>query len=409
MTMHPSQLSINDYTYLLPEEKIAKHPLAGRDLSKLLIFKNGEIAEDIYRNISSHLPKNSLLVFNNTRVIEARLLFRKSTGAVIELFGLEPDDSYPDIETALGQKKKVSWKCLIGGASKWKHGQSLSKEVRIHDEIIALLASIKDRLEDSFLIEFSWEADVTFEEILHAAGSIPIPPYLKRDSEEADKERYQTIYAEKHGSVAAPTAGLHFTPEVFSALKEKQISAAFVTLHVGAGTFMPVKAEKMDGHHMHAEYIEVNRSFIEQLIRHDGNIFAVGTTSLRTLESIYWMGLKAFNDPQVSPEALAIEQWEVYDLMEKMIDRKDALSALLKWMQQHHEDRLVIKTRILIAPGYKIKMVNGLITNFHQPQSTLLLLVAAITGTEWRKIYDYALEHDFRFLSYGDGCLLYVM
>jgi S-adenosylmethionine:tRNA ribosyltransferase-isomerase len=249
--MHPSQLSINDYTYLLPEEKIAKHPLAGRDLSKLLIFKNGEIAEDIYRNISSHLPKDSLLVFNNTRVIEARLLFRKSTGAVIELFGLEPDDSYPDIETALGQKKKVSWKCLIGGASKWKHGQSLSKEVRIHDEIIALLASVKDRLEDSFLIEFSWEADVTFEEILHAAGSIPIPPYLKRDSEEADKERYQTIYAEKHGSVAAPTAGLHFTPEVFSALKEKQISAAFVTLHVGRRHVYACEGRK-DGWPSHA-------------------------------------------------------------------------------------------------------------------------------------------------------------
>jgi S-adenosylmethionine:tRNA ribosyltransferase-isomerase len=406
--MHPSQLSINDYTYLLPEEKIAKHPLAARDHSKLLIFKNGSIEEDIYHNISSHLPDGSLLVFNNTRVIEARLLFRKSTGAVIELFGLEPDDRYADIETALDQRKHVFWKCLIGGASKWKHGQVLTKEVPIHDEKISLLASIKDRLEDSFLIEFSWEADVRFEEILHAAGSIPIPPYLKRDSEEADKVRYQTIYAEKHGSVAAPTAGLHFTPEVFDMLQEKQISTAFVTLHVGAGTFMPVKSEKMDGHHMHAEYIDISRAFIEQLINQDGNTFAVGTTSLRTLESMYWMGLKAFYDPGISIEALVIEQWEVYDLMERMIDCKNALSALLKWMQEHEMERLVIKTRILIAPGYKIQMVNGLITNFHQPQSTLLLLVAAITGGEWKKIYDYALNHDFRFLSYGDGCLLYV-
>jgi S-adenosylmethionine:tRNA ribosyltransferase-isomerase len=407
--MHPSRLLINDFHYELPDEYIARFPLAERDDSRLLVFKNENISEDIYRRLAHHLPGNALLVFNNSKVIEARILFQKATGGVIEIFALEPADTYKTISEAMNEKGNVAWKSLIGGASKWKHGQTLRKEISDEDGKFILEARIIDRLPGSFLIAFEWQpSSLSFSAILHKAGLIPVPPYLKRETTSSDKERYQTVFAKQEGSVAAPTAGLHFTESLLASLKEKNITTAYVTLHVGAGTFMPVKATSMGGHEMHAEFLEVDVPLIQSLINKAGNIFPVGTTSLRTIESLYWMGLKCMLNPTITVEALEIKQWEVYDsLMHHHADAVTALDALIDWMQRQGLTRLVIRTSILIAPGYPFKLTSGLITNFHQPQSTLLLLVAALTGEQWRTIYDYALTHQFRFLSYGDGCLLY--
>lgn len=410
----PRTLSIKDFTYSLPEERIAKYPLAERDVSKLLIYKDGNISEDVYKNIADHLPADSLLVFNDTKVVEARLLIQKSTGGLIEIFCLEPHEQYSDITTAMLQHEKVLWHCLIGGASKWKHGQVLLKKILHNSKELILEAKYIGKERDSFTIELSWnDAALSFAEVLHLFGAIPLPPYIKRNAEASDSERYQTVYAQYEGSVAAPTAGLHFTQNVFEKLKEKNIDKDFVTLHVSAGTFKPVKSDVMSEHEMHAEYFTVTKSLIKNLIAHlDKKIVAVGTTSLRTLESLYWLGVKQL--AVGSRQSAEITQWEVYDHHEELISPKEALENLIRWMNEKGIDHLTAKTQIIIAPGYQFKIVKGLITNFHQPQSTLLLLVAAFTGKDlpagqagWRKVYEYALENNFRFLSYGDGSLLW--
>lgn len=406
--MHPKRLFIKDFIYNLPEEKIAKYPLPQRDESKLLIYKNDEITSDIYYNLEAHIPASSLLVFNNTKVVEARLLFKKSTGTIIELFCLEPADHYPDITTAMVQKNSVTWKCLVGGAKKWKE-ELLKISFVINAHTIELFAKKIEKKNDYFLVEFFWnDEQISFAEVLHFAGAIPLPPYLNRDAEEADKERYQTVYAKHDGSVAAPTAGLHFTERMFEKLRAKNIKTDFVTLHVGAGTFKPVKSETMQEHEMHTEFIEVRKQLVENLLQHlDKTIIAVGTTSLRTIESLYWLGVKTIINPDILPQELQVLQWDAYDLTTEEISVEKSLLALLQWMNKHDCEVLITKTQIIIAPGYNLKVAHALITNFHQPQSTLLLLVAALVFDDWRKIYDYALANNFRFLSYGDGSLIW--
>ena len=402
--MHPQNISILDYTYTLPDAQIAKYPLPNRDESKLLVYDNGNITDSVYKDLANHLPSDAMLVFNNTKVVEARLLFTKSTGGVIELFCLEPDDQYPDITTAMLQKGKVLWKCLVGGAKKWKGG-ALIKTISSPIKDIILSVIMLERLNDYFSIEFSWDDEsVSFAEILHKAGQIPLPPYLNRTVDEADKDTYQTIYARLDGSVAAPTAGLHFTERLFESLAAKGIGHGFVTLHVGAGTFKPVSAATMSEHEMHAEFIDVPLDFIEDIINHT-TIIPVGTTSLRTLESLYWLGVKAGTRAVTDNSELNLNQWDAYNLPQD-IPLKDAIQSLTNWMKVHNSTRLITKTQLLVAPGYKLRIAKGLVTNFHQPQSTLLLLVAAIIGEDWRKMYDYALANDYRFLSYGDGCFL---
>lgn len=407
----PKKISIQDYTYLLPEERIAKYPLAERDASKLLIYREGTIKEDNYKNITAYIPEDSLLIFNNTKVVEARLLFQKPSGGVIEIFCLEPHEKYPDITTAMLQKEKVWWNCLVGGASKWKPGQVLEKKLTAEGKEISLSASYIEKKPGSFTVEMAWSpGSLSFAEILHHCGAIPLPPYIKRAVEEADKERYQTVYAHFDGSVAAPTAGLHFTEKIFADFAEKNILTDFVTLHVGAGTFKPVKSDTMADHEMHAEWIDVSKNTIQHIISNlDKEIVAVGTTSLRTLESLYWLGVISRMQERDSEntELLQLGQWDAYEFDQYKISAVDALSSLLEWMNRSKLERLVTKTQLLIAPGYEFKIAKGLITNFHQPQSTLLLLVAALIGNDWKKVYEYALKNDFRFLSYGDGSLLW--
>ena len=398
-------MSIQDYTYHIPEEKIATHPLPERDTSKLLIYQEGNIRAAQYRQLADYLPPGSLLVFNNTKVVEARLLFKKPSGGLIEIFCLEPHEQYPDISAAMRQKEKVWWNCLVGGASKWKPGQLLEKKVPAGDRELLLRAAFVKKNTGSFTIELSWSpGDLCFSDVLHQCGAIPLPPYIKRAVEKDDSVRYQTVYAKTDGSVAAPTAGLHFTDEVFSSLEAKQIKKSFLTLHVGAGTFKPVKSETMQGHEMHAEWFDVPKSVIETLLQAKGHqVVAVGTTSLRTLESLYWIGEKFIN----GKEQTELGQWEAYDPAAGQTDATRALQAVLHYLEKNRQERLIGKTQLLVAPGYRFRIIDGLITNFHQPQSTLLLLVAALVGDDWKKIYGYALEHDFRFLSYGDGCLLW--
>jgi S-adenosylmethionine:tRNA ribosyltransferase-isomerase len=409
--MHPKDLSINDFDYNLPEEKIAAFPLPERDQSKLLIYKKGNISEDIYKNITNHLPSNSFLVFNDTKVIKARILFRKSSGAVIEIFCLEPYESINDYAIVLQKKNFVRWKCMIGGAGKWKQ-KYLEKKFTINLDEVTLKAELVEKLSDAYVVELSWNpGQYSFAEIIEQAGNTPLPPYIKRDAIETDIERYQTIYSLHEGSVAAPTAGLHFTEKIFSSLKEKNIDFGFVTLHVGAGTFKPVKSETMQGHEMHAEWIDVSITFIEKLIEKlSQNVFCVGTTSVRTIESLYWMGVKAILFCKDEIEKLEIKQWDVYEdeLQKNACSKEQALQALVQFLKNKKTERLFIRTQIIIAPGYQFKIIKGIITNFHQPKSTLLLLVAAIAGEKWRNIYEYALNNNFRFLSYGDGCLIYI-
>lgn len=406
--MHPSHLSIADYTYELPDHHIAAYPVAKRDNSKLLVYKKGVIRESRYEHLAEEIPAGSLLVFNNTKVVEARLLFQKETGGQIEIFCLEPHEQYPDITTAMLQKNRVLWKCLVGGAKKWKD-VLLRKEIPSDTGPAVLTARKAEQRTDHYIIEFEWDNNASFAEILHLAGLVPLPPYMNRAAEDTDKERYQTVYAKHDGSVAAPTAGLHFTPELLASLAAKNISSGFVTLHVGAGTFKPVKAPTMETHEMHTEFMEIDRKLVQQLITHiSGTIIAVGTTSLRTMESLYWLGVKLIQQPEIPFSELYITQWEAYENKEAQISTAEALEALLRWMDRHSIERLPARTQIIIAPGYRFRVARALITNFHQPQSTLLLLVAAITGDEWRTIYQYALEHDFRFLSYGDGSLLWM-
>jgi S-adenosylmethionine:tRNA ribosyltransferase-isomerase len=415
--MDPANISIADYTYVLPDDRIALYPLAERDASKLLIYNGGMIGEDLYRNIGAYLPEGALLVYNNTKVVQARIIFRKPTGGQVEIFCLEPPADYGGMAAALARTGSVRWNCLIGGASKWKRGQVLSKEV---DPNIILEARYLDKKEDAFFIELSWApADLSFGEILHQAGMIPLPPYIHRPPEAADHERYQTVYGLDEGSVAAPTAGLHFTEDVFRSLGDRGIRQTFMTLHVGAGTFLPVKTATMGGHHMHIEFITVGKTALEEVIRslREGRpIIPVGTTSARTLESLYWLGIKVISRPDIGATDLVVHQWDPYSrLLPPMeeeasppaeVNAVTALTAVMDWMRGHGLDQLMTTTQLLIVPGYQWKIASGLITNFHQPESTLLLLVASLVGEGWKMVYSYALGHDFRFLSYGDGCLL---
>lgn len=406
--MHPHSLSITDFTYHLPEERIAHFPLEQRDASRLLIYQQGRITEDHYAAIASYIPDHTLMIFNNSKVVEARLLFQKTSGGIIEIFCLEPGDAYPDITHAMQQPGTVVWKCLVGGASKWKPGQVLEKKIALASGELILQATLVEKKADHFVIRLEWQpAHFSFAEVLHLAGAIPLPPYIKRKAEASDADRYQTIYAGPDGSVAAPTAGLHFTTAIFDSLRAKQIETGFVTLHVGAGTFKPVKASTMAEHTMHAEFIDVDAALLRQLLQHKGPLVAVGTTSLRTLESLYWLGVKLILQKNTAGEMPMLQQWDAYQLNTDGITTAAALNALLHWMENQQTTRLITRTQLLIAPGYSFKLVDGLVTNFHQPQSTLLLLVAALVGNDWKKIYNYALDNNFRFLSYGDGNLLW--
>ena len=397
--MDHKHIQIKDYNYPLPDERIAKYPLTQRDQSKLLVYRKGEVAEDTFANLPSHLPSGTLMVFNNTKVIQARLHFRKETGALIEIFILEPASPVEYQENFI-QRKHCAWYCLVGNLKKWKEG-ALCQAITVNGKSVRLQATRTETLNTSHRIEFEWDNDVSWAEVLEALGELPIPPYLNRDTEESDKQTYQTVYSKIKGSVAAPTAGLHFTDKVLSNLDTQGISREEVTLHVGAGTFKPVKSEEIGGHDMHTEHIAVNRSTIERLIAHKGEAIAVGTTSVRTLESLYYMGVRA-SEGQAD---LHVPQWMPYEYTGGM-STVEALEALLAYMDNNHLDVLHSSTQIIIVPGYSFHIVKMIVTNFHQPQSTLLLLVSAFINGDWRKIYDYALEHDFRFLSYGDSSLL---
>lgn len=402
--MEQQQISIKDFHYDLPFDRIAKYPLAERDLSKLLVYKDKCITPSQYSSIAEFLPNNSLLFFNNTKVIPARMFFKTDTQKDIEIFCLEPISNNTDVYANMLEQSSSKWKCLVGGAAKWKQ-----QYVFLNHLDLQIKAEIKERLHGTFILEFTWEpATKTFAEVLQIAGAIPIPPYLKRATEDLDLERYQTIYADKEGSVAAPTAGLHFTDKVFEKLKSKQIKPSYITLHVGAGTFKPVKSNTMAEHDMHGEYIDVPLSTLHHLYEHiDKSITAVGTTSLRTLESLFWIGEKIVNNPTIKPHELLVDQWQPYQSALNMLSSKEAIAIIIQYLQQQQLQTLYAKTSILIVPGYEFKIVNALVTNFHQPESTLILLVAAFIGEDWRKVYQYALDNDFRFLSYGDGSLIY--
>jgi S-adenosylmethionine:tRNA ribosyltransferase-isomerase len=398
----PEHLLIADFGYELPEERIARYPLEQRDRSKLLVWKKGRISESTYTRLADFLPSPSLLVFNNSRVIEARILFQKPGGSQVEIFCLEPPAAYNNLSQAMAQTGKVVWTCLIGGASKWKRGQVLRKQIAE----TCLEARFVEKRSDDFIIEFSWvPEEIPFAAILHQLGSVPLPPYLKRSAEMTDQERYQTVYARESGSVAAPTAGLHFSKELLQTLSSRNIQPLYLTLHVGAGTFMPVKAEKISDHHMHEEFIEVTADALELLVsKLLEPVIAVGTTSLRILESLYWLGLLVSDNKNISSAELKLDQWVPYRLSGDMT-AADSLNNLLNWVNRLPEKKMITKTQLFIVPGYQFKIVNGLVTNFHQPNSTLLLLVAALVGSAWKSVYTWALDHDYRFLSYGDGCL----
>lgn len=406
--MTPQQISINDYNYDLPDDKIALYPLAQRDSSKLLVYKNGAISESTFLKIDEYLPTETVLVFNNTKVINARVKFTKSTGALIEIFCLEPYGYIAEYSSVMNSTATVQWKCLVGGAAKWKD-ELLEKEITIGNEKVILFAKKIEKITEAFIIEFSWRpSSFSFAEIIEAAGNVPLPPYIKRNTDKEDTSRYQTIFAQHNGSVAAPTAGLHFSEKIFEKLIAKKINKEFVTLHVGAGTFKPVKTATMQEHEMHAEYIDVDITSIENIKNNIGNIAAVGTTSLRTLESLYWFGVKIYTNKNI--KELSLRQWDAYsnELTSINLSAKDSLTALLIWMKENNKQRIFTQTQILIAPGYTFRLVNILITNFHQPKSTLLLLVAAAIGNDWERMYDYALKNSFRFLSYGDGNLIFI-
>jgi S-adenosylmethionine:tRNA ribosyltransferase-isomerase len=397
-------ISIKDFNYDLPEGKIAKYPLTERDQSKLLLWEKGEISDHQFKELPALLPPKSILVFNNTRVIRARLYFHKKTGALIEIFCLEPTNP-PDYALSFSQTNNCRWKCIVGNLKKWKD-EILEQKITIAYSTILLKAEKIGLIDGGNEISFSWDnPEYTFSEILEACGNIPIPPYLNRESEEGDLVSYQTVYSKIKGSVAAPTAGLHFTERVFDSLTEKGIDYEELTLHVGAGTFQPVKTDSIAGHKMHTEHFVVTHQFIKKLIAHEGKIIAVGTTSVRTLESLYQIGRKILNGGLLLPETLAVKQWEAYENSYKHYTAKETLKALSDYMEQHYLSELNTSTQIIILPGYEFKIIDGLVTNFHQPQSTLLLLIAAFLGDEWKRIYSHALKNGYRFLSYGDSNL----
>ena len=399
-------IKIKEYDYPLPEARIAKYPLPERSESKLLVYRSGHIEETVFKNISGYISPDDMLVFNNTRVIQARMHFKKETGASIEIFGLEPDcpKEYSENFAAVSSCK---WICMIGNLKKWKEGR-LHCDFNVKGRNITLWAEREQAYDTGHIINFQWGCDdVTFAEILDSAGELPIPPYLNRATEESDKKTYQTVYSKIDGSVAAPTAGLHFTEKVLDDIRKKGTKCAEITLHVGAGTFKPVKSEDICNHEMHTEYIAVKRETIEQLVQNKGRIIAVGTTSVRTLESLYYMGLTTIDSPDATEEQLKVAQWRPYSGTDET-STEEALNSLIGYMHRHNIETLYSSTQIIIAPGYKYRVVDALITNFHQPKSTLLLLVSAFLGddSKWKDIYSYALSHDFRFLSYGDSSLL---
>ena len=401
-----SEIFIKEFGYELPIEKIATHPLPERDASKLLIYKDGKISTTVFQSLPDNLDSGSSLILNNSRVIEARILFQKDTGGIIEIFCLEPAENL-SIEKALGSHEKVRWNCLIGGASKWRHGEILQKSITIKGSNIILKARYIDKKTDSFIVEFSWQpSSYYFGKVLRAAGLIPLPPYIKRKPVESDAERYQTIFAKNQGSVAAPTAALHFTNRVFDGLEKKGISLDYITLHVGAGTFKPVKAETIAEHTMHAEQFEISIETLKKLVQ-SRQLIAVGTTSLRTLESLYWIGIKIMNRLIEEDKDLQLDQWESYELENKNVGFTESANAIINYLQERNSSTLFCQTSLIIVPGYKFYSAKALVTNFHQPQSTLLLLVAAFIGEDWKKIYQHALENNFRFLSYGDSSLLW--
>ena len=404
--MNPRNIHISDYNYTLPPERIARYPLAHRDQSKLLVYDKGKISRHVFKDIAGFIPEYSLLVCNNTKVIQARLHFRKPTGALIEIFCLEPHLPN-DYQLIFEQREHCEWQCLVGNKKKWKDGK-LALHFALGNNNVTLEAEITETAENHVVVRFSWNGKFSFAEILEAVGELPIPPYLNRETEESDKETYQTVYSKIDGSVAAPTAGLHFTQNVFDSLKKRNIECDEVTLHVGAGTFKPVKATEINGHEMHSEYICVKRHTIERLIAHGGHCTAVGTTSVRTLESLFYIGLKIIRNPNISPDQLHVEQWLPYDTpkADNDIDPLQPLNAILTWLDTHNLNTIHTTTQIIIAPGYKYHIVERIITNFHMPQSTLLLLVSAFIGEDWKQVYDYALDNDFRFLSYGDSSIL---
>ena len=418
-SMKTKEIAISDYNYELPEERIAKFPLKERDHSKLLIYNKGKVSEDVFYNLPRYLPKGALMVFNNTKVIQARIHFRKETGALIEIFLLEPLEPR-DYEQMFQSKQRCTWNCLVGNLKKWKEGTLTLKQGPL-----TLTATRRGEQGTSQVVEFEWKREesgewreerggsMSFAEVIDAVGELPIPPYLNRKTEESDKTTYQTVYSKIKGSVAAPTAGLHFTERVLQAIDQAGIERQELTLHVGAGTFKPVKSQRIADHQMHTEYVSVRRETIERLIAHDARAIAVGTTSVRTLESLYYMGLKLAQNPNLTEEELHVTQWEPYESRCEVrgarceeLSPKEALQQIADWMDRSGLTTLHSSTQIIIAPGYDYKIVKMLVTNFHQPQSTLLLLVSAFVGGDWRTIYDYALSHDFRFLSYGDSSLL---
>ena len=408
--METKHIHIKDYNYNLPDDRIAKFPLAQRDHSKLLLYKHGDVSEDVFYNLPKYLPKGALMVFNNTKVIQARLHFRKETGALIEVFLLEPYKP-ADYEQMFQATGACSWLCMIGNLKKWKEGK-LRRTFDVKGTTVTLTAERREDVGKNYRVDFEWDSDtVSFAELLDSVGELPIPPYLNRETQESDKKTYQTVYSKIKGSVAAPTAGLHFTPEVLAAIDAAGVDREELTLHVGAGTFKPVKSEEIQDHEMHTEYICVHRETLEKIIRHNAEAIAVGTTSVRTLESLYYMGLKLEKNMELSEDELHVNQWEPYDDDVKKVAADvtplKAIENILAYLDRHSLSSLHSSTQIIIAPGYEYKIVKMLVTNFHQPQSTLLLLVSAfLHGGDWHKIYDYALAHDFRFLSYGDSSLL---
>lgn len=418
--METKHIHISDYNYDLPDSRIAKFPVSPRDTSKLLVYRHGEISDDIFYNLPKYLPQKSLMVFNNTKVIQARMHFRKETGALIEVFLMEPA-APTDYELMFQTRGECSWLCMVGNLKKWKEG-SLVRTFDVAGSTINFKATMRRDIIDTksggtnYWVDFAWDnPQVSFAEILDAVGELPIPPYLNRETQDSDKTTYQTVYSKIKGSVAAPTAGLHFTDKVLAAIDAAGFRREELTLHVGAGTFKPVKSEEIDGHTMHTEYVCVRRDTLQTLLDYDCCAIAVGTTSVRTLESLYYMGVKLEANPDAAEEDLHVCQWEPYEKADgtpvggNLIDGitpQKAISNIIAWLDKNNLKTLHSSTQIIIAPGYEYKIVKVLVTNFHQPQSTLLLLVSAFLKGDWRNVYDYALSHDFRFLSYGDSSIL---
>ena len=401
MNSNPQSIAIADFDYPLPDDRIAKFPLERRDQSKLLVYRGGKIEESRFDHVPELLPPDTLLIFNNTKVIHARLFFRKPTGSTIEVFCLEPFQM--PVALSFEQRGHCTWNCFIGNNKKWKEG-SLTRQLDIHGQSVTLTATRRKAVGNAWIVDFDWDGGLSFAELIDQAGVIPLPPYLHREAVSSDNERYQTVYALHQGSVAAPTAGLHFSPQVFEALRQKGIATDFITLHVGAGTFKPVSTPTIGEHEMHVEKIEISRSNIECILNHLGHtVIPVGTTTVRTIESVYWFGVKLSRNSKL--DAMHVMQWDPYELESLSVSTEHAYNNVLQWMEEQGIEQLEGDTQLMIAPGYRYHVISGLITNFHQPKSTLLLLVSALVGDAWKECYRYALDHQFRFLSYGDSCL----